>query len=222
MNFLLLSVVLVLPHVNFAFLSSKLVENGAIRNRVCHWASTDVDPSISRSSLSSITTQRETGAINRADFPILDQDAYEGKPLVYLDSAASSQKPTVVIDKMNEYYRTTHSNVHRGAHALASRATTQYEWAREQLQSFINAKHREEVIFVRGATEAINLVALSWGQANIKQGDEIILSVMEHHSNLVPWQMLAQQKGAVLKFVELGRCFYVFIVTVALPLLPWS
>lgn len=143
-------------------------------------------------------------AINRGDFAILQTEAYPGKPLIYLDSGASSQRPTVVLDAMSEYYKTSHSNVHRGAHALAVKATTAYENARVSVQQFINAEHREEIIFTRGATEAINLVAQSWGQQNIKAGDEIILTEMEHHSNLVPWQMLAQRTGGVLKFVRMN------------------
>lgn len=140
--------------------------------------------------------------INRADFPILSTEIYPSKALIYLDSAASSQRPNVVIDAMSDYYRTSHANVHRGAHALAVKATTLYEEARVSVQDFIHAKMREEIIFTRGATEAINLVAQSWGQ-RLQPGDEIILSVMEHHSNLVPWQMLAQRTGAVIKFVEM-------------------
>ena len=125
-------------------------------------------------------------SIRRSDFPILQNSVYSGKTLIYLDSGASSQKPTFVLDKMDSYYRTSHSNVHRGAHALAIKATTLYEWARDQLKSFINAGHREEIIFTRGATEAINIVASSYSTM-LKPGDEIVLSVMEHHSNLVPW-----------------------------------
>lgn len=141
-------------------------------------------------------------AICRHDFPILKQESYPGKPLIYLDSAASSQKPNYVLEAMDEYYKTSHANVHRGAHALAMKATEKYEWSRLQVQNFINAKGREEIIFTRGATDAINLVALSWTQ-RLSPGDEIILSVMEHHSNLVPWQMAAQRTGAILKFVRL-------------------
>eukprot|EP01041_Mallomonas_annulata_P007351 gene7351-15004_t len=140
--------------------------------------------------------------IYREDFPILDMEVYPGKKLVYLDSAASSQKPNYVLETIDQYYRTSHANVHRGAHALANRATEKYEAARDSVQRFINAANRDEIIFTRGATEAINLVALSWTQ-RLKPGDEIILSVMEHHSNMVPWQMAAQRTGAVLKFVEL-------------------
>lgn len=140
--------------------------------------------------------------INRGDFPILFQEAHPGKPLIYLDSAASSQKPAFVINRMGKYYEESHSNVHRGAHALAVKATEKYEEARYRLQAFINAKSRNEIIFTSGATDAINIVALSYG-SSFQAGDEIILSVMEHHSNLVPWQMVAQRTGAVLKFVEL-------------------
>lgn len=153
MMILILIVAILLLDQSVAFIFPNLLRNCARLHSNRQEASTSLDaPISSSSSLSSVTGARDKGmsAINRADFPILDQDAYEGKPLIYLDSAASSQKPTSVINAMNEYYLTTHSNVHRGAHALASRATTQYEWAREQLQSFINAKHREEVIFVRG------------------------------------------------------------------------
>jgi cysteine desulfurase / selenocysteine lyase len=141
-------------------------------------------------------------AIRREDFPILNVQPYPNKKLVYLDSGASSQKPIQVLQRMDEYYRTSHSNVHRGAHALAMRATEQYEWSREQIQKFIHAEHREEIVFTRGATEAINLVAQSYGTF-LRPGDEIVLTVMEHHSNLVPWQMLAQRSGAVLRFVPL-------------------
>lgn len=143
-------------------------------------------------------------ALRRDDFPILSTEAYPGKQLVFLDSAASSQKPLPVLQAMDEYYKTSHANVHRGAYRLANRATEKFEWARDKVKEFVNAKHREEIIFTRGATDAINLVALSWGQ-RLQQGDEIILSVMEHHSNIVPWQLLAQRSGATLKFVPLNE-----------------
>ena len=149
-----------------------------------------------------VSLDKEISSINRDDFVILKEDAYPGKPLVYLDSAATSQKPRKVLDAMDAYYATSNANVHRGAHSLANKATEQYENAREQIKSFINANRREEIIFTRGATEAINLVAQSWSK-RLNKGDEIILSVMEHHSNLVPWQMVAERTGAVLKFVEL-------------------
>jgi cysteine desulfurase / selenocysteine lyase len=140
--------------------------------------------------------------IQRDDFPILREKVHSGKPLVYLDSAASSQKPLFVLEKMDNYYKTSHSNVHRGAHALAMRATEQFEQARVKVKQFVNAPHAEDIVFTKGATEAINLVALSWGQ-RLRPGDEIVLSISEHHANLVPWQMLAQRTGAVLKFVQL-------------------
>ena len=143
-----------------------------------------------------------TDAINREDFQILDVEAYPGTPLIYLDSAASSQKPYSVLNAMDEYYKTSHSNVHRGAHSLAMKATTLYENARTSVQKLINAKNREEIVFTRGATEGINIVALSWTQ-RLRPGDEIILSIMEHHSNLVPWQLAAQRTGAILRFVNL-------------------
>lgn len=126
-----------------------------------------------------------------------------GKPLVYLDNAATSQKPEIVIDTMTEYYREYNSNVHRGVHALSARATTEYELARSKVASFLNAESSSNIVFTRNASEAINLVVNTWGAGNIGTGDEIILSVAEHHSNLVPWQMLAERTGAVLKFVKL-------------------
>lgn len=123
--------------------------------------------------------------------------------MVYLDSAATSQKPKQVLQAMSDYYEFSNANVHRGAHALSIRATEAYEAARDKVQRFINAPVREEIVFTRGATEAINLVAYTWGVQNLKAGDEILLTVMEHHSNLVPWQIVAKQTGAVLKFVGL-------------------
>ncbi len=137
----------------------------------------------------------------RADFPILSVEAYPGVPLIYLDSAASSQKPIQVIEAMNEYYRGYHANVHRGIHRLSEDATNAYEGAREKLTKFINAPDSSQVIFVRNATEGFNLVAYSWGRANIQAGDEILLTEMEHHANLVPWQILAEEKGAIIRYV---------------------
>ena len=148
------------------------------------------------------TQARTLADIVRADFPILHQEV-NGKPLVYLDNAATSQKPLLVLNTLRDYYEQYNSNVHRGVHTLAARATEAYEGARDKVAAFVNAAQREEIVFTRNATEAINLVAYSWGNSNIQRGDEIILSVMEHHSNLVPWQLLAQRTGAVLKFVEL-------------------
>ncbi|MBD2310117.1 SufS family cysteine desulfurase [Desertifilum sp. FACHB-1129] len=138
----------------------------------------------------------------RADFPILHQEV-NGKPLVYLDNAATSQKPLAVLNTLSTYYEGYNSNVHRGVHTLSAKATDAYEGARDKVAEFVNALSRQEIVFTRNASEAINLVAYSWGNQNIQAGDEIILSVMEHHSNLIPWQLLAQRTGAVLKFVEL-------------------
>ncbi|MCG5060457.1 MAG: SufS family cysteine desulfurase [Limnoraphis sp. WC205] len=138
----------------------------------------------------------------RSEFPILHQEV-NGHPLVYLDNAATSQKPKAVINALRNYYEGYNSNVHRGIHALSAKATDEYEAARQKVANFVNAASYQEIIYTRNASEAINLVAYSWGLNNVKAGDEIILSVMEHHSNLVPWQMLAQRSGAVLKFVEL-------------------
>jgi cysteine desulfurase/selenocysteine lyase len=136
----------------------------------------------------------------KADFPIL-QRVVNGKPLVYLDSAATSQKPQVVLDALDDYYRRYNANVHRGIYRLAEEATAGYEGAREKVAGFIGAPEPAEVVFVRNTTEAINLVAYTWGRANIHEGDEIVLTEMEHHSNLVPWIMLAEQTGAKLKHI---------------------
>ncbi len=138
----------------------------------------------------------------RDDFPLLKQEIH-GKPLIYLDNAATSQKPLAVIETLQHYYEWDNANVHRGAHSLSNRATTAYEGARDKIAEFINAKSRNEIVYTRNATEAINLVAYSWGLSNLQKDDEIILSVMEHHSNIVPWQIVAQKTGAVIKFVEL-------------------
>ena len=136
----------------------------------------------------------------RADFPILTTEVYPGVPLVYLDSAASSQKPAAVIAAMDDYYRRYHANVHRGVHRLSEMATTAYEGARVRLAEFIHAAP-EEIIFVGNATEGFNLVAQSWGRANVGPGDEILLTEMEHHANLVPWQMLVAERGATLRYL---------------------
>jgi cysteine desulfurase/selenocysteine lyase len=139
----------------------------------------------------------------RQDFPILHQQVH-GKPLAYLDNAATAQKPIAVIDAINKYYSHDNSNVHRGIHTLSERATHAYENAREKVRQFINAKENREIIFVRGTTEAINLVAQSYGRSQLKTGDEIIISAMEHHSNIVPWQMLCQQTGAILRVIPIN------------------
>jgi cysteine desulfurase / selenocysteine lyase len=138
----------------------------------------------------------------RTDFPILNQQIND-KPLVYLDNAATSQKPLAVINALTHYYQYDNANVHRGIHTLSARATEGYEGARDKVAKFINAAHREEIVYTRNASEAINLVAYTWGLTNLKAGDEIILSVMEHHSNIVPWQIIAQKTGAVIKYVNL-------------------
>ena len=137
----------------------------------------------------------------RADFPILNEEAYPGVPLVYLDNAASSQKPLPVIQAMTDYYQNYHANVHRGIHRLSEEATNRYEAAREKVARFINAPDASQIIWLRNATEGFNLVAYTWGRVNIQAGDEILLTEMEHHANLVPWQMLAEEKGAVLRFI---------------------
>jgi cysteine desulfurase/selenocysteine lyase len=139
----------------------------------------------------------------RADFPVLDQNV-NGKPLVYLDNAATTQKPRQVIDTLDEYYRRYNSNIHRGVHSLSEKATAAYEAARETVRDFINAPATREIIFVRGATEGINLVAQSYGMTNLKSGDEIIISEMEHHSNIVPWQLLCERTGAVLRVIPIN------------------
>lgn len=135
----------------------------------------------------------------RQDFPALAMQIY-GKPLVYLDNAASAQKPSVVLDRMTQAYTSEYANVHRGLHYLANAATEAYEGGRTKVAQFINAARTEEVIFTRNATEAINLVASSWGGPNIGHGDEIVLSIMEHHSNIVPWHFLRERQGAVIKW----------------------
>ncbi len=148
------------------------------------------------------TTTKTLADKVRADFPILHQEVNE-KTLVYLDNAATSQKPLLVLNTLRDYYEQYNANVHRGAHTLSAKATDAYEAARDKVAKFINAASRQEIVYTRNASEAINLVAYSWGMNNLQPGDEIILSVMEHHSNIVPWQLVAQKTGAVLKFVEL-------------------
>ena len=139
----------------------------------------------------------------RADFPVLDQ-AVRGKPLVYLDNAATAQKPRQVIDILADYYREYNANIHRGLHTLSEKATAEYEAARDRLRQFINAESIKEIIFVRGATEAINLVAQSYGRKTLKPGDEIIITELEHHSNIVPWQLLSEETGAILKYIPIN------------------
>ncbi|NLX09795.1 MAG: cysteine desulfurase [Chloroflexi bacterium] len=136
-----------------------------------------------------------------SDFPILHQEAHPGKRLVFLDSAASSQKPRQVIEAMQRYYEHDHANVHRGIHVLSERATDAYESAREKLRAFINARTRREIIYTRNATESINLVAATWGRAHLGPGDVLLLTEMEHHSNIVPWQLLAMERGFTIRYI---------------------
>ncbi|MBM7651987.1 cysteine desulfurase [Neobacillus cucumis] len=138
----------------------------------------------------------------RSQFPILHQEV-NGKPLVYLDSSATSQKPLQVIETVEKYYREINSNVHRGVHTLGTRATDAYEGAREKVRKFINAKSTQEVIFTRGTTTSLNTVAASYAAANLKEGDEIVITYMEHHSNIIPWQQVAKRTGAQLKYIPL-------------------
>lgn len=137
----------------------------------------------------------------RKDFPILERETANGKRVIYLDSTATSQKPVQVIEAMNDYYRRSNANIHRGVHTLAEEATSLYEGARERIAAFIHAAHSREVIYTRNTTESINLVAYSWARANLKAGDLVILTEMEHHSNLVPWHMLQAERGIELDFI---------------------
>ena len=148
-------------------------------------------------------TSVDLAAITRPDFPLLAQTACLGEPLIYLDHAATSQKPRQVLEALQHYYAHDNANVHRGAHQLSARATEGFEAARGKAAAFIGAASPREIVFTRNASEAINLVARSWGEANLKPGDEILLTVMEHHSNLVPWQLLAARTGCVLRHAGL-------------------
>ena len=139
----------------------------------------------------------------RADFPVLEQRVY-GKPLVYLDTANSSQKPAAVIDAVARFYQEDYSNIHRGLHMLSERATRMYNQVRGKVQRFLNAAEHQEIVFVRGTTEAINLVASSWGRQHLSAGDQVLVTVMEHHSNIVPWQLVCSEKGASLQHVPLN------------------
>src|SRR5262249_37974435 len=138
-----------------------------------------------------------------SDFPILDQKVH-GKPLIYFDNAATTQKPRTVIEALQKYYEHDNANVHRGIHELSNRATTAFEAARTRAARFINARSADEIVFTRGTTEGINLVAQAWGSAHLKPGDKILLTEMEHHSNIVPWQLLAQRTGATLVFFPIN------------------
>ena len=153
------------------------------------------------------TSARATESLDvariREDFPILKQNVH-GKPLVYLDNAATSQKPNVVIDTLTRYYTTENSNVHRGVHYLSEQATQDYEGARSKVRQFLNASDDREIVFVRGTTEGINLVAHSYGRQHVGEGDEVIISAMEHHSNIVPWQILCEERGARLRVIPMN------------------
>ena len=140
----------------------------------------------------------------RRDFPVLGRSVH-GKPLCYLDNAASSQRPRAVIDAISRYYEHSHANVHRGVHALSQEATDLFEGAREKVRGFVNAASTREIVFVRGTTEAVNLVAQSWGRPRLQPGDEIVVSHLEHHANIVPWQMLCEQTGARLRVIPMTR-----------------
>ena len=160
--------------------------HGGARWQQRHWTRTNLD-----------------AAAIRDEFPILARPAADGRPLIFLDSAASSQKPAAVIDALCDYYRTANANVHRGVYHLSELATNLYEEARHRVAGFINAASPRECVFVRNTTEAINLVAQTWGRQNIRAGDLIVLSIMEHHSNLVPWQVLAEERGAEIAYIPL-------------------
>src|SRR5687767_7044826 len=151
------------------------------------------------SSSSSVASAFDVAKLRR-DFPILNQKIH-GKPLVYLDNAATTQKPQAVIDAMVRSYTEDNANIHRGVHLLSERATRAYEDARQKVRRFLNAPDPREIIFVRGTTEAINMVAQTFGRANIGKGDEVLVTEMEHHSNIVPWQMICEEKGARVRAI---------------------
>ena len=156
--------------------------------------------------MSTITSKVATGfdvEKVRADFPVLKQSVH-GKPLVYLDSAATAQKPIQVIEAIRKFHEVDCANIHRGVHELSQRSTAAYEETRARTKKFLNSRHTSELIFTRGTTEGINLVASSWGRKNVKEGDEIVISAMEHHSNIVPWQMLCEETGAVLRVIPMN------------------
>ena len=151
-----------------------------------------------------MTTAKFDPVMIRREFPTLEQ-AVNGRPLVYLDNAATSQKPKVVLDALRSYYEDDNSNVHRGIHELSRRATVAYEESRAKVASWVGANEPSEIVWTRGSTEAINLVSSAWGLDNVGEGDEILISVLEHHSNIIPWQLLARRTGAVIKYIELDE-----------------
>ena len=140
----------------------------------------------------------------RHDFPVLERIVRDGKKLVYLDNAATTQKPNQVIDAISDYYKNHNSNIHRAVHALAEESTEAFEITRDKIAKFLNIQNREEIVFVKGTTEAINLVAYAWGRDNIKNDDIVITTEYEHHSNIVPWQMLTKETGAELKYIDIN------------------
>jgi cysteine desulfurase/selenocysteine lyase len=154
--------------------------------------------------MAAVTEPRPSTASQRANFPVLNQRVHD-HPLVYLDNAATTQKPQMVLDAMNQFYQADNSNIHRGVHELSERSTRHYEEARVKAQRFINAADWREIIFVRGVTEGINLVAYTYGRRHIKEGDEIVISAMEHHSNIVPWQILCEEKKAILRIAPINQ-----------------
>ncbi|XP_077217291.1 cysteine desulfurase 1, chloroplastic-like [Tasmannia lanceolata] len=170
--------------------------------RLSSFATASVSSSISKEGEGNLLESASLADITRPDFPILDQEV-NGSRLVYLDNAATSQKPSAVLKALHDYYENYNSNVHRGIHSLSAKATYEYELARKKVATFINASESREIVFTRNATEAINLVAYSWGFSNLKSGDEIVLTVAEHHSAIVPWQLVAQKVGVTLKFASL-------------------
>ncbi|KEH35237.1 SufS subfamily cysteine desulfurase [Medicago truncatula] len=176
------------------------VRAGFRRLSYLHVRASTVNQEVAEPTLSSPSL----GHTTRPHFPILHQEV-NGSKLVYIDNAATSQKPAAVVKALQDYYEGYNSNVHRGIHYLSAKATDEYESARRKVAAFINASDSREIVFTRNATEAINLVAYSWGLSNLKQGDEIVLTVAEHHSAIVPWQLVAQKVGAVLKFVNLNQ-----------------
>ena len=141
----------------------------------------------------------------RDDFPVLNRRVRDDKKLVYLDNAATTQKPNQVIDAITNYYQNHNSNIHRAVHALAEESTEAYEVTRDKVAKFLNIQHREEIVFVKGTTEAINLVAYAWGRDNVQKGDIVVTTEYEHHSNIVPWQLLTQETGAELKYINIDE-----------------
>ena len=139
----------------------------------------------------------------RNDFPVLNRRVRDDKKLVYLDNAATTQKPNQVIDAITDYYQNHNSNIHRAVHALAEESTEAFEVTRDKIAKFLNIQNREEIVFVKGTTEAINLVAYSWGRDNVQKGDIVVTTEYEHHSNIVPWQLLTQETGAELRYVDI-------------------